>query len=64
MAGKANAADQQWAHAMTASGQDERGKSGDNDDAMRAIKFLAIKAAIFMLIPALAAVAAVYFTLK
>lgn len=49
---------------MKASGQDERGKSGDNDDAMRAIKFLAIKAAIFMLIPALAAVAAVYFTLK
>ncbi len=49
---------------MKASGHDERGKAGENDDAKRAIKFLAIKAAIFILIPALAAAAAVYFTLK
>ena len=50
---------------MTAPGHGgEKVKPGDNDDAMRAVRFLAIKAAIFILIPALAAAAAVYFTLK
>ncbi len=50
---------------MTAPGRrSDQGKPGNNDDAVRAVKFLAVKAAIFILIPALAAAAAVYFTLK
>lgn len=34
------------------------------DDAAKAIKFMLVKAGIFILIPALAAAIAVYFTLK
>ena len=34
-----------------------------NEDAARAIRFMAVKAAIFILIPAAAAVVAVVFTL-
>ncbi len=36
----------------------------NNDDAAKAIRFMAIKAAIFILIPAAAAAIAVYFTLR
>lgn len=35
-----------------------------NDDARRAIRFMVVKAAIFILIPALAAAVAVVLTLK
>lgn len=35
-----------------------------SDDTARAIRFMAVKAAIFILVPAVVAVVAVYFTLK
>ncbi len=35
-----------------------------NDDAAQAVRFMVIKAAIFILVPAIGAAVAVYFTLK
>ena len=45
---------------MTPAEQQRRG----SDDAAQAIRFMAVKAAIFILVPLIAAIVAVYFTLK